>query len=216
MHNVFTFDASTIPEAKSILISNVISKGYIQKISRGSYEGEQIRYQYPMVCGRINNPLFDMVPVPPTKEWVPEQTIAACEEYYQNYILQGSNSVIEEYTYADRISRENQLQNVCEILSATPDTNHALLTVGAPEDLAIKYPACLRELHFKYFEGALHMYTIWRSHDLYGGFGMNMVGLTLLFRDIAWSSGHDLGKIFYISTGSHLYGMAKDFLFGER
>lgn len=208
--------AITIPSAKSLLVNAALRSGYYQKIDRGSFEGDQYRLQLPVAMAEITSPLFDMVPVPPTRDWPAEQTLEACEKYYAEYIVGQTIGANEEYTYADRIARGEQLSHVVDMLSETPGTNQATLTVGSPEDASIENPACLREIHFKFFNDKLNMFTIWRSHDLYAGFGMNMVGLALLFRDVCEYAGHEPGSIFYYSTGSHVYQMAVEMLKGGR
>jgi hypothetical protein len=203
---------TTIPEAKQMLVREVLRNGYKLDIQRGSFAGEQYRLQLPYAAVQITNPFFDMVPVPPTIDWPKEQTLSACQAYYHDYLLGESKAKNEEYTYGSRISREDQLDHIISMLTDHPATNQAVITIGDPIDASIDDPACLREIHFKLFGGALNMHTIWRSHDLYGGFGMNMVGLAMLFQDVCNAAELFPGSIYYYSSGSHIYGFHIDLL----
>lgn len=196
---------TTIPEAKQMLITEVLHTGYKVNIQRGSFAGEQYRLQLPYAAVRITNPFFDMVPVPPTIDWPKEQTLKSCHDYYREYILSDKKAENQNYTYGNRLSREAQFDHVISMLSECPCTNQAVITIGDPIDASIDDPACLREIHFKMSDGSLDMHTIWRSHDLYGGFGMNMVGLAMLFQDVCNATELSHGSIYYYSSGSHIY-----------
>lgn len=204
--------ASTIPEAKSMLVRACLREGYRQEIQRGSFADEQYRLQLDYAAVKITNPLFDMVPVPPTIDWPAEQTLSACQKYYQNYLIGSEKADGEEYTYGSRMSRNDQLSQVIDMVTKFPETNQAKLTISDPTDATIGDPACLGEIHFKFFGGQLNMYTIWRSHDLYAGFGMNITALAFLLQDISRTAELMPGSIYYFSSGSHLYGFHVDML----
>ena len=195
---------STIPEARAALIRECKKDGYRQDIERGSFEKTGIyRVQLPVASCEITNHTFDRVPVPPPADWPVEMTTEAGENYFINYLLTGYQLVNESYTYGSRMA--GQLNDVMEMLRSKPGTNQAAVSIGREADTWLNDPACLREIHFKYFGKRLHLYCIWRSHDLVGGFPLNLFGLSRLLEMVSEYAGLDLGSIFYYSTGSHIY-----------
>ena len=199
--NVF---AKTIPEARFMLMKHCINNGYKQNITKGSFSNTEIfRIQLPVAMCTITNHLVDRVPVPPSADWPSEMTMEKGERYFEEYLLFGGSHVNEAYTYGSRI--HNQLEDVIHTLSLTPDTNQAAIAVGREEDTKLEDPACLREIHFKKFNDKLHLYSIWRTHDLYAGFPLNMYGLSRLLEMVAEAADIPIGSLYYYSSGSHIY-----------
>ena len=205
--------ANTIAEfqVQAIIALTHSYQAYKQRIDRGSFEkGDTYRLQATIV-GEILTPWIDTVPVPPGKYWNPDDTMEACINYFTSYILGGLPvGPNEDYTYAERIARGDQLSNVMEMLKKTPNTNQACITIAAPEDTYIHDPACLRHIDFKYVDGELVMHVYWRSHDLFRGFPKNMVGLHLLHQSVAEYAELKQGKICYYSSGAHVYSYQLD------
>lgn len=201
---------ATIPEAKSVLFQRALCEGYVQHIAAGSFEKEDFRVQLPMAALEITHPHEDMVPVPPTWDWPAEQTIETCRKYFEDYILSPHRPLTaleSEYTYGERMNAAFQFNDAIKKLRTARDTNQSATVIASVQDESLRYPACLRDIHYKYFNGRLHMYTHWRSHDLYAGFGENMVGLAMLLKYVAREASIErTGSIFYTSSGSHIYG----------
>jgi len=58
--------AKTISDAWFQIIYHILERGYLQPIQKGSFEKEQIRYQFPSLAVFIERPWEDMVPeIPP-------------------------------------------------------------------------------------------------------------------------------------------------------
>ncbi len=193
----------TVSDAWFELLNQALHQTYKQEISRGSFENEQIRHQFPFVTLTITKPLDDYVPCvpdgvapPTTKEYV--------EHYFCDYIIGGKEPEGNElYTYASRIA--DQLPQVMEMLKHTPETNQASIIVGRPEDVNISDPACLRLIDFKVVGGKLDITTFWRSHDLWGGFPANLGAMGMLQEIVAEYTGVDSGYMHYASSGLHVY-----------
>ena len=176
---------------------------YRQEIERGSFENESYRLQYPFLSVEISNPLVDMVPSVPDGV-APPSSQEFIEEYYCDYILGGKGpEKNEEYTYAERIG--DQLPTIMETLAKTPQTNQACMVVGRHEDVHLSDPACLREIDFKVVHDTLTLTTYWRSNDLWAGFPVNMGGMARLQEMVAEYIGKQVGKMYYYSSGSHIY-----------
>jgi hypothetical protein len=67
-------------------------------------------------------------------------------------------------------------------------------------------PACLRLVDFRLDqENKLHMFVMFRSWDLWGGFPANLAGLQLMKEYVGQELGAEDGKILCMSKGLHLY-----------
>ena len=176
---------------------------YKQVISRGSFENESYRLQFPALSMEILNAVVDVIPQVPTGA-APPCTQDYIDNYFTDYILySGKKSPNEEYTYAERIG--GQLQIVMDMLLKTPQTNQSIIEVGRPEDCELHDPACLREIHFRVVNGHLDMTVLWRSNDMFAAFVGNHGGLGKLQEMVAEYIGFPMGKLHYYSSGSHLY-----------
>ncbi len=205
--------AKTIPEARALALDQILMCGDVQFIQRGSFANEAFRIQLPYLTIQITNHTFDRVPVPPTKDWPKEMTLKHGAAYYDRYILGSSPpSKNETYTYASRISEEDQLVNVMNMLLDTPLTNQAVVTVGRPEDVLLDDPACLRTLQFMYTGDKLNLHSYWRSHDVFAGLPENFFGLSCLLEDVAAYAQLPCGSLYYYSAGAHIYSYQLAFL----
>jgi thymidylate synthase len=178
------------------------TKGHRQDIERGSFEdGNFYRLQLPPVAMQINNPLeFETLPK--------EVTIGMIMDYYRLYIMwAGEKSHNEQYTYAERISK--QLPVVLEMLANTPATNQAAMAISEPGDINLEHPPCLREISFSVIGQHLHVSTFWRSNDIGEAFLINQGGISLLLKDAAEYSGLKVGDHFYFCTNPHIYVKSK-------
>lgn len=196
--------AKTISDAWFQILYNLDNpEVYKQMIEKGSFENESFRLQYPFLSVEIENPLIDMVPSVP-EGIAPPSSQEYIEQYYCDYILGGkSPEENEEYTYAERIGE--QLNHIMETLKNTPYTNQACMVVGRFEDVIISDPACLREIDFKVVDGKLTIITFWRSNDMWAGYPVNMGGIARLQEMVAEYIGLPVGKMYYYSSGSHIY-----------
>ena len=199
MHKTFR----TVSEAWFSFLLNIKDNTYKQVISRGSFENEGYRLQFPFVSATITHPLEDFVPTVPAGV-APPCTREYVEQYFCDYILGGKEPEKNEvYTYASRIG--TQLDDVMAMLKETPGTNQASIIVGRPEDTVISDPACLRLIDFKVVDGKLEMTTFWRSHDLFAGFPANLGAMGMLQEMVAEFVGVACGGMHYASTGLHIY-----------
>jgi thymidylate synthase len=58
---------------------------------------------------------------------------------------------------------------------------------------------------FKIREGKLHTTGLWRSHDIYGAWFPNAVGLTRLSEYVANEVGVEIGTLNIHSISAHIY-----------
>jgi len=132
-------------------------------------------------------------------------------------------SDFEDYTYGERIGGVlklglvdidarrtakrgvTQLDYVIKLLKETPETNRAVIEVGRAEDLLLRHPPCLRYIQMKVRYEKLHMWTVWRTWDSWGGLPSNLAALQLMKEYVAKEVGTDDGEMFAFSAGLHLY-----------
>jgi thymidylate synthase len=129
-----------------------------------------------------------------------------CSRLPKNHILyvrRNGKACWSGNTYAERIGE--QLPTVMETLLNTPNTNQTCIAIGRKEDVLINDPSCLREIDFKVVGDSLTLTTYWRSNDLWAGFPVNMGGMARLQEMVAEYIGKKVGKMYYYSSGSHIY-----------
>lgn len=183
-------------DAYNYLIEQCMS-GYRQDIQRGSFANEST---YRMQ----SFPLMLLICEPTNFLYLPKTvTLGMIEKYYQEYLVNPERKENEVYTYGERITQ--QFQQVLAILSVTPNTNQASISISQPSDINLADPPCLREITFSVFQGSLHITSYWRSNDISEAFLINQGGLALMLRDAAEYAGLAVGCHYYCSPGAHVY-----------
>jgi thymidylate synthase len=189
---------------------------YDYAIQRGSFEGGGTRRQlYSLtLCVQYpeTRPLGPMVP----EGFSPPTNNDKIERYFAEQLMNPVPALNEDYNYAQFIVPH--LPRVIALLTETPYTNHAVVNVGeafshedgVPEPKVYEFPPCLRCLHWLYRDEAVHLYTFWRSWDLYAGLPENLGGLQLLNEYVAMEVGCRTGTLNAFSSGAHIYGYHRD------
>lgn len=178
-------------------IKKLCQSGYRQDIQRGSFEQEKVyRMQAYPLSVEITDP-FNFLYLPK------EITIGMIENYYKDYIIGDEEKENEDYSYWERM--KDQIPKVFEIIKNTPSTNQAVISISQPSDIDLKYPPCLREICFSFFENKLNMTSYWRSNDINEAFLLNQGGLSYLLKDVCEYAELNIGSHFYFSPGSHIY-----------
>ena len=97
-------------------------------------------------------------------------------------------------------------------------SNQEILQVGAPADIILPDPPCLRHIDTrvrytgKFGKPQLHFFVYFRSWDLFGGFPENLGGIQLLKEYMADSIGIEPGETLAWSKGLHIYQYVGDFV----
>jgi len=90
-------------------------------------------------------------------------------------------------------------------------SNQEILQVGAPADIILSDPPCLRHIDTrvrytgKFGKPQLHFFVYFRSWDLWGGFPENLGGIQLTKEYMADSIGIEPGETLAWSKGLHIY-----------
>ncbi|MBU1124608.1 MAG: thymidylate synthase [Candidatus Omnitrophica bacterium] len=223
-----TFD---LDDAWFRCLSEILEKGHVYTITRGSYEGQK-RLEFDFVTVRVRKPRHQIIPIIPEGMSIPAPTDMDYIQGYLSYLLTGAKTDTEDYTYGERLvdpkvrvkekihgqemSKEislqvNQVEEVIKIYKEKGEgTNQAVMEIGMPSDITLVDPPCLRLIDTRIRYGRLHFILYFRSWDLWGGFPSNLGGLQLVKQYMAEEIGVEDGEIIAVSKGLHLYEYAWD------
>jgi len=225
-------DAFDLDDAWFQCLSQILEKGHIYTVTRGSYKGQR-RLEFDFVTVRVRKPEHQIIPLMPEGCGIPPPTSMEYIQSYLNYLLTGCKTETEDYTYGERLVepkarveeivdgrkmiREmplncNQIEEVIRIYKEEGfGTNQATMEIGMPSDIKLTDPPCLRIIDTRIRYGKLHFILYFRSWDLWGGFPSNLGGLELVKQYMASEIGVDNGEIIACSKGLHLYEYAWEF-----
>lgn len=195
-------EARDLPEAWFLCLREVLQKGYVYKISRGSFKGER-RKELDWVD--INITLPGLRPLTPdVPSGVPSPTSNEAIRQYMKYLLTSEKGPGQDYTYGQDL--EGTIEEVIRMYKEEGyETNQACLNLGNKASIFLKDPQCLRVIDTRIRYGKLHFIVYFRSWDLFSGFPVNLGGLQLLKEFMAEEIGVEDGQIIANSKGLHLY-----------
>jgi len=219
-------DAFDLDDAWFQALRAILEKGRVYTISRGSYQGAQrLGFDYCVV--RARKPSHQIIPLIPEGMNIPPPTDMEYVQGYLSYLLTGTKTATEDYTYGERLvdprvrvretvdGREmlreiplgvNQIEEVIRIYKEEGfGTNQAVMEIGMPSDIGLNDPPCLRLIDTRVRDNKLHFFLYFRSWDLWGGFPSNMGGLQLVKQYMADMIGVEDGEMIAASKGLHLY-----------
>ncbi len=213
-------DAFDLDDAWFQCLSNILDKGHVYTITRGSFEGKK-RLEFDLAVVRIKKPSHQIIPIIPEGMNIPAPTDMDYIQGYLSYLMTGTKTETEDYTYGERlVGREmtkdmplsvNQIEEVIKMYKTKGHgTNQATMEIGMPSDIKLADPPCLRIIDTRVRYGKLHFILYFRSWDLWGGFPSNLGGLELVKQYMAQEIGVEDGEIVAVSKGLHLYDYSWD------
>ncbi len=219
-------DAFDLDDAWFQTLCRILEKGHIYTITKGSYEGQR-RLEFDFVVVRVKKPSHQIIPIIPEGMSIPAPTDMEYIQGYLGYLLTGTKTETEDYTYGERLVEPkvkikqningkemiqdmplnvNQVEEVIRVYKEKGfGTNQAIMEVGMPSDIKLTDPPCLRLIDTRIRYGKLHFILYFRSWDLWGGFPSNLGGLQLVKQYMAEEIGVKDGEIVAASKGLHLY-----------
>jgi len=219
-------EAFDLDDAWFQCLSAILEKGYVYTITRGSYKGQR-RLEFDFLTLRVKKPSHQIIPVIPEGMSIPAPTDMDYVQGYLSYLLTGTKTETEDYTYGERLVdpkvKIKQGSDVNEMFKEMPlgvnqieevinmykregyGTNQATMEIGMPSDIKLADPPCLRIIDTRIRYGRLHFILYFRSWDLWGGFPSNLGGLQLVKQYMAEEIGVGDGEIIAVSKGLHLY-----------
>jgi thymidylate synthase len=208
---ITNIEATTIPDAWFQCIYKLLDEGNSYIVQKGSYEGES-RLEFDFITVLIKHPYSEpydsMLPDIPQELGIPNPVAPGYVEQYLPYLMTGTISSNEQYTYGSRIY--DQISYWIDELKKTPKTNQAVLQVASPGDYKLSDPPCLREIGLKIKDGTLIFYPVFRSWDLWNGFPANLSAIAVLQNYMASYIGVESGPICAVSKGLHIYGYVEE------
>lgn len=219
-------DAFDLDDAWFQCLNSILKNGHVYTIDKGSYEGQK-RLEFDFVAVRAKNPAHQIIPIIPEGMSIPAPTDMDYIEGYLSYLLTGTKTETEDYTYGERLvdprvkiketlngkemTKEmplevNQIEEVIKLYKEKGHgTNQAIMEIGMPSDIKLIDPPCLRIIDTRIRYGKLHFILYFRSWDLWGGFPSNLGGLQLVKKYMADEIGVEDGEMIAVSKGLHLY-----------
>ncbi|MBU0929957.1 MAG: hypothetical protein KJ623_02705 [Nanoarchaeota archaeon] len=203
-----SIEATTLDDLYFKAIDYALKYGRLYKIDSGSFAGEH-RIEFDSASLIVTSPTArPLAPIP--REGIPVITNdEKIEEYFCDYLMDGSLKPNEHYKYSSWIvgmpegtkldhneiprgTRFNQLEwCINYFINAGYGNNHCSITVGCAEglkryDWKSKSDAekgsteCLRQVSLKIKDNKLNLTCFFRSWDLVAGMPGNLGGLTRL------------------------------------
>jgi thymidylate synthase len=226
-------DAFDLDDAWFQCLSEILDRGYVYTITKGSYEGQK-RLEFDYAVVRVKKPAHQIIPIIPEGMSIPAPTDMDYIQGYLSYLMTGTKTATEDYTYGERLVNPtvkfkqkidgkdkdmlqempldvNQIEEVIKLYKEKGvGTNQAIMEIGMPSDIKLVDPPCLRLIDTRIRYGKLHFMLYFRSWDLWGGFPSNLGGLQLVKQYMAEEIGVQDGEIIAASKGLHLYDYAWD------
>jgi len=187
----------TIKEGWKALVKTIVKKGAEINDERGSLTKELLN---TMVM--VKNPL-DIEP-PEGYFWSGEKL----DKYAEQFLSDDKQGFV--YTYGNRLRAHfqgiDQIQEAINRLKNCKESRRAIsITWDPPTDTANDEVPCMILVDFKIRDGKLHTTGLWRSHDIYGAWFPNAVGLSHLAQYAAGEIGVEVGTLTIHSISAHIY-----------
>ena len=109
------------------------------------------------------------------------------------------------YSYGERLSQGNQIQNIIKKLKNNPDTRQATAVLYRPEDTANPEPPCWCVVDFKIRNGKLRTFAWLRSNDMENGYPPDYLAILMLSYRVSEELGVKIGRITTRSESAHIY-----------
>ncbi|MGB9844202.1 thymidylate synthase [Methanothermobacter tenebrarum] len=201
----YKIKANEIKDGWQKLLKKILKEGKPIKDERGSMTLEIlnaiVEIQTPFKTNFYH--ISEEVEVPKGYFWTGEKL-----KEYANQFLTPENPGFT-YTYGNRLRGHFQVDQVKEAikrLKKFKKTRRATMITWDPKiDSKEDEIPCMILIDFKIREGKLHTTGVWRSHDIYGAWFPNAVGLAYLTRHVAEKTGTQVGPITIHSISAHIY-----------
>jgi thymidylate synthase len=187
----------TIKSGWEALVKRIMQRGSEIKDERGSLTLELLN-----TLVTVNEPL--KLEIPEGYFWSGEKL----EIYAEQFLSDDQQGFI--YTYGNRLRKHfqgiDQIAEAIKRLKNFKESRRAIsVTWDPPTDTREEEVPCMILVDFKIRDGKLHSTGLWRSHDIYGAWFPNAVGLTRLSEYVAGEVGVEVGTLNIHSISAHIY-----------
>ncbi len=194
----------------AILIkTTTIKKGWETLVKRVMQKGSEINDERGSLTLELRNTVVTMsqpleLEIPDGYFWSGEKL----EIYAEQFLSDDKQGFV--YTYGNRLRKHfdgiDQIGEAIRRLKNCKESRRAIsVTWDPPTDTQSEEVPCMILVDFKIREGKLHTTGLWRSHDIYGAWFPNAVGLTHLSRYVAGEVGVEVGSLTIHSISAHIY-----------
>ena len=130
------------------------------------------------------------------------------DKYSEQFLSSDKQGFI--YTYGNRLRAHfdgiDQIQEAIGRLNNFKESRRAISITWDPTvDTKNDEVPCMMLVDFKIRDGKLHTTGLWRSHDIYGAWFPNAVGLSNLARYVAGEVRSEIGMLTIHSISAHIY-----------
>ncbi len=130
------------------------------------------------------------------------------DKYSEQFLSNDKQGFI--YTYGNRLRAHfdgiDQIREAIERLNNFKESRRAISITWDPTvDTKNDEVPCMMLVDFKIRDGKLHTTGLWRSHDIYGAWFPNAVGLSNLAKYVAGEVGSEVGMLTIHSISAHIY-----------
>lgn len=224
---VYKIENSEIADCWEDLVKLVYTNGHLVDDERGSTTKELLN-----VVTKIKNPLgkqdggffgigeeyntIENVRVPEGYFWAGDRITT----YSEQFLSRENPGFV--YTYGSRLRNHedylsddkddegftgiDQIQVAIDRLKNCKESRRAISVTWDPHlDTVNEEVPCLILVDFKIREDSLYTTALWRSHDIYGAWFPNVVGLTYLAQYVANEVGVNVAPITVHSISAHIY-----------
>ncbi len=187
----------TIKSGWETLVKRVMEKGAEIKDERGS-----LTLEIRNTVVNIKRPLE--LEIPKGYFWSGEKL----EIYAEQFLSDDKQGFV--YTYGNRLRGHfegiDQIGEAIQRLKNCRESRRAISVTWDPTtDTKNEEVPCMILVDFKIRDGKLHTTGLWRSHDIYGAWFPNAVGLTHLAKYVAEEVGVEVGSLTIHSISAHIY-----------
>jgi len=187
----------TIKTGWESLVKRIMNNGVEITDERGSVTKEILN-----TIVNVKNPLD--TESPKGYFWTGEKL----DKYSEQFLSNDKQGFI--YTYGNRLRAHfdgiDQIREAIERLNNFKESRRAISITWDPTvDTKNDEVPCMMLVDFKIRDGKLHTTGLWRSHDIYGAWYPNAVGLSNLAKYVAGEVGSEVGMLTIHSISAHIY-----------
>jgi len=208
----FQIEVNQIADGWVTLVKKIMEEGKEINDERGSLTKEVLN-----TLVTIKNPLgnqksknnnendmFENIKIPTGYFWRGEKL----KIYSKQFISDDKQGFV--YTYGNRLRAHfegiDQIQVAIDRLKNCTESRRSISVTWDPTtDTKVDEVPCMILVDLKIRDGKLYTTGLWRSHDIYGAWFPNAVGLTYLTKYAADQLGVEVGEISIHSISAHIY-----------
>jgi thymidylate synthase len=186
-----------------------IKTGWESLVKRIMKNGVEIRDERGSITKEILNTMVNIKNPLDTESpegyfWTGEKL----DKYSEQFLSNDKQGFI--YTYGNRLRKHfdgiDQIQEAIDRLNNFKESRRAISVTWDPTvDTKNDEVPCMMLVDFKIRDGKLNTTGLWRSHDIYGAWFPNAVGLSNLARYVAGEVGAEVGTLTIHSISAHIY-----------